>query len=147
MNTTNAQPEQQQQPQQLLQQEMTLMFVDDEANILSSLRRVFRPLGYRIFIAQSGAEGLALMEQENIDLVISDMRMPEMDGAEFLQQVTQRWPDTMRILLTGYADLTSTRVRSTVTSASPGKITISSCRSNTPCSSASWSRKAAAWRC
>ncbi|GMR07208.1 MAG: response regulator [Gammaproteobacteria bacterium] len=104
MNTTNAQTDPQQQPQQ----EMTLLFVDDEANILSSLRRVFRPLGYRIFIAQSGAEGLALMEQENIDLVISDMRMPEMDGAEFLQQVKQRWPDTMRILLTGYADLTST---------------------------------------
>jgi len=89
-------------------QQATLLFVDDEANILSSLRRVFRPLGYRIFIAQSGAEGLALMEQETIDLVISDMRMPEMDGAEFLQQATQRWPDTMRILLTGYADLTST---------------------------------------
>lgn len=85
-----------------------MLFVDDETNILSSLKRVFRPLGYRIFTAQGGAEGLALMEQENIDLVISDMRMPEMDGAEFLQQVTQHWPDTMRILLTGYSDITST---------------------------------------
>ncbi|GMR19468.1 MAG: response regulator [Gammaproteobacteria bacterium] len=106
MNAANAQTpvQSQQQPRQ----QATLLFVDDEANILSSLKRVFRPLGYRIFTALGGAEGLAIMEQENIDLVITDMRMPEMDGAEFLQQATQRWPNTMRILLTGYADLTST---------------------------------------
>jgi putative nucleotidyltransferase with HDIG domain len=104
MNTASAQI----QPEPQSQQEATLLFVDDEANILSSLKRMFRPLGYRIYTAQGGAEGLALMEQETIDLVISDMRMPEMDGAEFLERVTQRWPDTMRILLTGYADLTST---------------------------------------
>jgi response regulator RpfG family c-di-GMP phosphodiesterase len=106
MNTVNAQAPSLSQGQ--VQQEPKLLFVDDEANILSSLKRMFRPLGYRIFTAESGAEGLAIMEQENIDLVISDMRMPEMDGAEFLHQVTQRWPETMRILLTGYADLTST---------------------------------------
>jgi response regulator RpfG family c-di-GMP phosphodiesterase len=55
-----------------------------------------------------GAEGLKLMESEPVDLVISDMRMPEMDGAGFLAAVRERWPDTVRILLTGYADITST---------------------------------------
>ncbi len=87
---------------------MTLLFVDDESNILSSLKRLFRPHGYRIFTALSGKEALAVMEKETVDLVVSDMRMPEMDGAVFLEQVFNRWPDTVRILLTGYSDLTST---------------------------------------
>ena len=86
----------------------TLLFVDDEPGILSSLRRLFRPHGYRIFIAESGAAGLEILANEQIDLVISDMRMPEMDGAAFLKEVRAGWPEVMRILLTGYADITST---------------------------------------
>ena len=86
----------------------TLLFVDDEPGILSALRRLFRPHGYRIFIAEGGAAGLEILEKETIDLVISDMRMPEMDGAAFLKEVRRRWPKVMRILLTGYADITST---------------------------------------
>lgn len=86
----------------------TLLFVDDEPAILSSLRRLFRPHGYRILIAEGGAAGLATLETEAVDLVISDMRMPEMDGARFLEQVRQRWPEVVRILLTGYADMEST---------------------------------------
>ena len=85
----------------------TLLFVDDEPGILSALRRLFRPHGYRILVAESGAAGLAQLEQEPVDLIISDMRMPEMDGAAFLKKVCQRWPSTMRILLTGYAGLTA----------------------------------------
>lgn len=85
-----------------------VLFVDDETNILSSLRRLFRPLGYRIFIAESGQKGLEILENNEIDLIISDMRMPEMDGAEFLARAAKKWPDTIRILLTGYADMTST---------------------------------------
>jgi len=88
--------------------DLTLLFVDDERNILSSLKRLFRPRGYRILTALSGREGLAVMEKETVDLVVSDMRMPEMDGAAFLGQAASRWPDTERILLTGYSDLTST---------------------------------------
>lgn len=83
----------------------TLLFVDDEPNILSSLRRLFRPFGYRILIAESGAQGLLVLAEEEVDLVISDMRMPEMDGARFLEQVYMRSPDTVRILLTGHADI------------------------------------------
>lgn len=85
-----------------------ILFVDDEQNILSSLRRLFRSEGYEVFLATSGREGLAILEREAIDLVVSDMRMPEMDGAAFLKQVATRWPDVVRILLTGYADMTST---------------------------------------
>lgn len=86
----------------------TLLFVDDEANILSSLKRLFRPLGYRIFTAESGAQGLEIMERETVDLVVSDMRMPEMNGAQFLEKVREKWPETVRILLTGYAEIGAT---------------------------------------
>ena len=86
----------------------TVLFVDDEQNILSSLRRLFRPVGYRVLVAANGPEGLALLEKDQIDVVVSDMRMPEMSGAEFLARIAQRWPQTMRILLTGYSDLEST---------------------------------------
>ena len=86
----------------------TLLFVDDESNILSSLKRLFRPLGYRIFTAEGGAQGLEIMEREIVDLVLSDMRMPEMNGAQFLEKVREKWPDTVRILLTGYAEIGAT---------------------------------------
>ena len=86
----------------------TLLCVDDEANIVSALERLLRPHGYRVLRAQSGAEGLSILAQEAVDLVISDMRMPEMDGAQFLEQVRARWPECVRILLTGYADVDST---------------------------------------
>ena len=88
----------------------TVLFIDDEANILSSLKRLFRPHGYRILTADSGAAGLALLEQEQgaVDVVVSDMRMPGMSGAEVLEQVRLKWPEAVRILLTGYADVSST---------------------------------------
>ena len=86
----------------------SILLVDDEPSILSSLRRLLRPIGYQIQTAESGRAGLEVLEQGPIDLVISDMRMPEMDGAKFLEQVRRRWPATTRILLTGYADVTST---------------------------------------
>ena len=86
----------------------TLLLVDDEPNVLSSLKRLLRPQGYRIFTAESGAEGLEIMARDTVDLVISDMRMPEMNGAQFLEQVNQRWPDAIRILLTGYAEIGAT---------------------------------------
>jgi len=86
----------------------TLLFIDDEANILAALKRLFRPLGYTILTAESGAEALALLEKESVDLMICDMRMPAMNGAEVLEQAHAKWPDMVRILLTGYADIDTT---------------------------------------
>ncbi len=88
--------------------EATLLLVDDEANILSALKRLLRPQGHQVLTAQSGAQALELMAAQPVDLVISDMRMPEMDGARLLEEVRLRSPDTVRVLLTGYADLDST---------------------------------------
>jgi len=95
-------------PQTAPEASATLLFVDDETNILSSLKRLFRPLGYRIFTAESGLQGLEIMARESVDLVVSDMRMPEMNGAQFLEKVREKWPDTVRILLTGYAEIDAT---------------------------------------
>jgi len=86
----------------------TVLCIDDETNILSSLKRLFRPHGYRVLVADGGPAGLALLEQEPVDVVVCDMRMPGMSGAEVLEQVRLRWPETVRILLTGYADVSST---------------------------------------
>lgn len=85
-----------------------LLLVDDEPNVLRALMRVLRGRGYRLHGASSGAEGIALLAREPVDLVISDMRMPEMSGAEFLATVRIAWPDTVRVLLTGHADMAST---------------------------------------
>jgi len=83
----------------------TVLLVDDERAVLSALRRLLRVVGCNILMAEGGSEALELLEQHEVTLVISDMRMPEMDGAELLAQVAERWPDTERILLTGYTDL------------------------------------------
>jgi response regulator RpfG family c-di-GMP phosphodiesterase len=85
----------------------SILCVDDERNVQASLRRLFQARGYRVLTAESGHAGLRVLENEPIDLVISDMRMPEMNGAQFLRQVCERWPDTMRLLLTGYSDTQS----------------------------------------
>jgi len=85
-----------------------ILFVDDEANVLKALRRLFHNEPYMTYFASSGAEGLEILRQHAVDLIISDMRMPEMSGAEFLTEVFMQWPETIRILLTGYADFQST---------------------------------------
>ena len=86
----------------------SVLCVDDEPSILSALRRVLRTEGCRILTAGSGAEALALLEAEPVDVVVSDMRMPVMDGARLLAEVRARWPGTARVLLTGYADMEAT---------------------------------------
>lgn len=86
----------------------TLLLVDDESGVLNALRRLFRPQGYTVLLAGSGAEGLQILAEQPVDLVLSDMRMPGMDGAQFLAEVRQRHPQAMRLLLTGYADIGAT---------------------------------------
>lgn len=86
----------------------TLLLVDDEENVINSLRRVLRSQPYRVLSANSGPAALAILEAEEVDVIISDSRMPGMDGPALLAQVQDRWPAVMRILLTGYSDLKAT---------------------------------------
>jgi two-component system NtrC family sensor kinase len=84
---------------------VSLLFVDDEDNILQSIKRLFFHADYNIRTAKSGQEALSLLESgPPAHVVVSDYRMPGMNGVEFLRQVARKWPDTIRIVLSGYAD-------------------------------------------
>lgn len=83
----------------------TLLLVDDESHVLAALRRTLRRGNYEILMATSGPAGLEILEEREVALVLSDHRMPRMTGVEFLNQVKERQPDAMRIMLTGYADI------------------------------------------
>ncbi|MGE5472440.1 MAG: response regulator [Bacteroidota bacterium] len=85
----------------------TILLVDDEESILSSLKRLFRRDGYRILTANGGAVGLEILAENAVDVIISDQRMPNMTGVEFLRQVKVLYPDTVRIALSGYTELNS----------------------------------------
>lgn len=82
-----------------------VLLVDDEESILNSLRRLLRGQPYEVLLATSGAQALEIMEQQSIDLVMTDARMPNMDGATLLAHIHRLYPTTTRILLTGYADM------------------------------------------
>ncbi len=83
-----------------------VLFVDDEPNVLSGLRRMLRPMSneWDMRFAGNGLEALDMMMQEPADILISDMRMPLMDGFQLLRTVQNEFPDTVRIILSGYSD-------------------------------------------
>jgi len=84
----------------------TVLFVDDEQPIRNALERMYLERDdLRCLFAASGQEGLAIMEKEEVWVVVSDYLMPGMRGIEFLSKVKARWPHTIRIMMTAYADL------------------------------------------
>ncbi|AYH43271.1 EAL domain-containing protein [Azoarcus sp. DN11] len=85
----------------------TLLLVDDEPNILSSIRRLLRGEGYRVLTAGSAREALEILAGEPVQVILSDQRMPEMNGTEFLGRVKVLHPSTVRIVLSGYTELES----------------------------------------
>ena len=87
--------------------QQTLLLVDDEENILHSLKRLLRKEPYQVLSCSSAAEALELLALHQVQVIISDQRMPEMNGTEFLSRVKEMYPDTVRIVLSGYTDLRS----------------------------------------
>jgi len=83
----------------------TIMFVDDEAGIRNSLKRLFADSQHRVLIAASAAEALDLMRYNTCAVIVSDNQMPGESGIEFLVKVRQQAPDTVRVMMTAYADL------------------------------------------
>ena len=83
----------------------TLLLVDDELNIISALQRLLRRDGYTILSCDSPEKALTILSNQPVDVILSDQRMPGMSGVEFLRQVKQTHPDTVRIVLSGYTDL------------------------------------------
>jgi response regulator RpfG family c-di-GMP phosphodiesterase len=84
-----------------------ILCVDDEPNILQSLRRLFRREPYQLHFAPGAEEAFNILEAQAIDLIISDNRMPNMTGVQFLGAVKARWPETVRIILSGYTEVSS----------------------------------------
>ena len=83
-----------------------ILFVDDEARVGRLLKMMFRG-DYDVHVALGARDAIAILETTPIDVIVSDQRMPEINGVQLLTQVRTRWPDTVRLLLTGYSDLVS----------------------------------------
>lgn len=81
-----------------------VLYIDDEINNLTAFKANFRKL-YDVYIAESATEGRKILESEEIEIVLTDQRMPEMTGVEFLESIIPDFPDPIRILLTGYTDM------------------------------------------
>lgn len=91
-------------PIPMIDKKINILYVDDEENNLMSFKATFR-MKYNVTIAVSGDEALRILERKVIEIIITDQRMPQMTGIEFLEKVLERYPDPMRILLTGYSDM------------------------------------------
>lgn len=82
----------------------SILFVDDELQILKAIRRLFMRTDYNLYLAKTVAEAFETLENEQIDLVITDMRMPEMGGYEFLSRVKKKYPEVLRLILSGQTE-------------------------------------------
>ncbi len=80
-----------------------ILFVDDDVRVLKSLKATFQHT-YRVRVASSGAEALEILEKEDVDVLVSDERMPGMSGLELLGKVRDRWPQTKRLILAGFVN-------------------------------------------
>ena len=81
-----------------------VLYIDDEPNNIISFKAAFRRV-FTIFTAESAEEGRKILEQEKIQIILSDQRMPKMTGIEFFQSILETHPDPIRILITGYTDI------------------------------------------
>ena len=85
----------------------TILLVDDESSILSALKRTLRREGYTILTAQNATEGFALLAREPVQVIVCDQHMNEMTGTQFLSQVRIMYPETVRIVLSGFSEIST----------------------------------------
>lgn len=85
--------------------ENNILIVDDETSVIAAIKRVFMDDHYRVFSAGNAEEGLEVLKKNPIHVVVSDEKMPGMQGAEFLSLVREQFPNTVRIMLTGHASM------------------------------------------
>lgn len=79
-----------------------ILVVDDEDIVRTSCSRTLSPEGYEVRLAKNGVEGLKLANEDRFDLVLTDLKMPDMDGIEVLRIIKEKWPETAVIIVTGY---------------------------------------------
>jgi CheY-like chemotaxis protein len=90
---------------------VTLLCIDDERSVLTVRKMVLEARGYRVFLAESGHEGLKVLEKETVHAVILDYRMPEMNGDEVAARIRAMRPKLPIIMLSAYVDLTSDQLK------------------------------------
>jgi DNA-binding NtrC family response regulator len=79
-----------------------ILVVDDEGIVRTSCSRALSPEGYEVKLSQNGADAMRMLEEESFDLVLTDLKMPDIDGIEVLKMIKERWPQTEVIVITGY---------------------------------------------
>ena len=87
--------------------EISVLFLDDEQNVLNSIARLFADEPYGVAVAGNSEEAMDIMAREKIKVVLSDQRMPDISGVEFLRRIKVQYPEVVRILFTAYADLSA----------------------------------------
>ena len=85
-------------------EKINVLYVDDEVDNLNAFKAVYRR-DFNVFIVESAAEGTKILENNEIEVILTDQRMPEMTGVEFLESILDEFPESMRILVTGYTDV------------------------------------------
>lgn len=90
----------------MCEKKVNILYVDDEENNLISFKAVFR-LKYQVYTATDVVEAMRILETAPVEIIITDQRMPKMTGTEFLEKVLEKFPNPMRILLTGYSDMSA----------------------------------------
>ncbi len=84
-----------------------VLVIDDEAIVRVSCQRVLEPAGYEVVLTSRGDEAIELLEKERFDLVLTDLKMPDMDGLEVLKVIKERWPDIQVVIITGYGTIST----------------------------------------
>jgi len=84
-----------------------VLVIDDEAIVRVSCQRVLAPAGYEVVLTSRGDEAIELLEKERFDLVLTDLKMPDMDGLEVLKVIKERWPDIQVVIITGYGTIST----------------------------------------
>jgi DNA-binding NtrC family response regulator len=79
-----------------------ILVIDDEEIVRTSCNRTLAPAGFEVRLARNGVEGLKILEEETFDLVLTDLKMPDMDGIEVLSKIKEGWPAMEVIIITGY---------------------------------------------
>ena len=91
-----------------IKNKINVLYIDDEATNLSAFKATFRR-DFNVFIAESAKEGKEILQKNNIEIILTDQRMPEQTGVEFLQSILEEYPDPIRILVTGYSDMNAVK--------------------------------------
>lgn len=84
-----------------------ILVIDDEAIVRVSCERVLTPEGYDVLVTSEGSEALELLGEEHVDLVLTDLKMPDMDGLEVLKSIKKKWPDIIVVIVTGYGTIST----------------------------------------